>query len=425
MGLLDAPTDYARLRNIHRRGVDIAALFPVATEGQHNDGGPYTGANTFIQSKVRHVLQVPAQRIRLVYTNLAQRDDVRTTSIAIRAGVEISNVLGAGANLLHPVHFAGARDVTIAPGRYAVSDPLPMALPAGTVLWSRTLLTVTTGGDGWPTALRSTDAAWNEGTETGTGAPTDKTISGTISAVGNQSFYAPFLISGEPSAPKPFVVLDGDSILSGFGDSSNTWGRGFARRALDPAGIPYVHIAASGQTMGESTYYREWPLGGATDVIHETAINDLGTGTSLASMQNFWLQRWLRRAALGARVWQTTVTPRTTSTDSWATVGNQTPSLPSESTRTSLNDWLRDGAPINAAYAPQAVGASGGSVLRSGAAGHPLTGGYFDVADAVESARNSGRWKASHTSDGLHPNATGHIAAAAVVTPASFTRTSL
>lgn len=73
--------------------------------------------------------------------------------------------------------------------------------------------------------------------------------------------------------------------------------------------------------------------------------------------------------------------------------------------REKLNDWLRDGSPL-VDGAPAAIGTVG--ALRMGQAGHPLYG-LFEVADVVETARNSGRWKTDgtiqkYTKDGIHPN---------------------
>jgi hypothetical protein len=55
--------------------------------------------------------------------------------------------------------------------------------------------------------------------------------------------------------------------------------------------------------------------------------------------------------------------------------------------------------------------------------GHPVSA-YFEVADTVETARDSGIWKAGYvyTTDGVgvHPSATGHAAMAAAINTALF-----
>lgn len=56
-----------------------------------------------------------------------------------------------------------------------------------------------------------------------------------------------------------------------------------------------------------------------------------------------------------------------------------------------MNGWLRAGAPIDpSSFAPVAIGTSG--ALLAGAAAHPLYA-VFELADQVESARDSGLWK--------------------------------
>jgi lysophospholipase L1-like esterase len=117
-------------------------------------------------------------------------------------------------------------------------------------------------------------------------------------------------------------------------------------------------------------------------------INDITGGQNLAAMQARMQTVWAMLAAHGVTdIFQTTITPVTTSTDAWATVVNQTATA-TNGVRVSVNDWL-----------------------RSKPAG--ITG-ILEVADLAETARNSGIWKAGFTADGTHPNVTGHAALAAV-----------
>ncbi len=49
-------------------------------------------------------------------------------------------------------------------------------------------------------------------------------------------------------------------------------------------------------------------------------------------------------------------------------------------------------------------------IVRAGDTGHPLVG-YFDVADATESARDSGKWRVDlgvPSTDGIHPETVLH-----------------
>jgi hypothetical protein len=87
-------------------------------------------------------------------------------------------------------------------------------------------------------------------------------------------------------------------------------------------------------------------------------------------------------------VWLATVAPRTTSTDNWATVANQTP-VTGEAQRVAYNTSLRTSPPSWVA-------------------------GIFDVAAQVESSLNSGAWKATgtafgYTADGIHETTAGNL----------------
>jgi len=159
----------------------------------------------------------------------------------------------------------------------------------------------------------------------------------------------------------------------------------------------------------------------ARSVVLGLGVNDIGAGRSLATIKSDLISLWhLARDHLqaGGRVIQTTITPSCTSTDNFATLANQSAaanfSTSGNGTREQLNDWLRDGAPI-VSGAAASVGSS--PALRAGDAAHPIHA-VLDMADAVESARNSGRWRvdgnaAKWTADGLHPTSFAHKEAAA------------
>jgi hypothetical protein len=114
-------------------------------------------------------------------------------------------------------------------------------------------------------------------------------------------------------------------------------------------------------------------------------------------------------------VYQTTITPRTTSTDGWATVANQTVVAGCGQPRTDLNAWLRAGAPVNGSGTPVAIG-------TAGAVPCPYLTGIYDAAATVEDATDPTKWKAATvlTGDGVHPNATGHALMAAAINTAPF-----
>jgi lysophospholipase L1-like esterase len=192
------------------------------------------------------------------------------------------------------------------------------------------------------------------------------------------------------------------------------------RRAMNNQ-IPFINACLSGDSLGNSQKYRLNLINGCTDVITNMGVNDLVAAASVATVEQNMSTLWQNLSKFGARVWQTTITPKTSSTDTWATTGNQT-AFANNSNRTTVNDWIRAGAPLNASLAPVAIGTAG--ALLAGSSGHPLTG-YFETADQVETARNSGIWKVGsvYTTDGngLHPSSTGAAAMAATINTAYFT----
>lgn len=125
---------------------------------------------------------------------------------------------------------------------------------------------------------------------------------------------------------------------------------------------------------------------------------------------------WRTCADAGQRVHACTITPVDTS-GTFTTTAGQTAGA-HNATRAAVNDWIRAGAPINSttlAYVP--VGTVG--ALTAGQPGHPLID-WFETADTVETARNSGIWKANYTEDGTHPSSVGHAAMAAAIDTTRF-----
>jgi lysophospholipase L1-like esterase len=161
-------------------------------------------------------------------------------------------------------------------------------------------------------------------------------------------------------------------------------------------------------------------LNGCTAAICEYGINDLyDLGNNDVVVRGNLLKVWIELSVRGMKVYQTTITPRSTSTDGWVTTANQTPQNATiVAWRTTVNDWIRAGSPIDpTTKAAVAVGTSG--ALLAGQAGHPLTG-YFEIADLAETARNSSIWKAGYTTDGLHPTGTAAAALAAGIDVSKF-----
>lgn len=318
-----------------------------------------------------------------------------------------------------PVLFpGGVRPVTVSAGQTIVSLPLQIAIAANVTFVVR-VETAIVG----PSSLPETEVVYTNTFQAGdhvdaTGALTSS----------NAIFQGgPIAILGRMANPsKRTVAIVGDSIAEGYysgrtyngttGGGDNTANRGYLRAALG-TNFANVNVAVPGESVttlvngGGNGRLDLLRLCGCDYALCEYALNDLyALGRSASQVEADLVTMWkllVPRCPMG--VWQCTITPRSTSSDGWAAGGstNQNISGPTGNVqRILLNNWIRDGAPLDATLLTPVATGTGGA-LRAGSAGHPLKG-YFEIADLAESARDSGFWTAgSLTSDGVHPNGTG------------------
>jgi hypothetical protein len=355
--------------------------------------------------RVPHTVSWAATDLRLVYVGWANNSNTASPnyndvegpgSVTFGAAIEIGGTI-------FRVTFGGKAQTTLDAAGYVISDPLPLDVAAGDIVYSRTFVasgsyyTVkytgpfgTTGGGGWTV---TTDL-----TAPGSAAIADST--------GNPLF-APAAVVGKPTgtASKTCLVV-GDSIASGFGDynvvttgrllgNPAVTGGGFVNRAFYRDGIGLLKVSTPGDAVsnfvGNAGHSRRLAFAEAAGtMLCDYGRNDITNGRTLSQVQGDLLTAWGFGSKRGLRVFQTTITPRTTSTDGWLTSGNQT-STGNESVRVAMNAWLRAGAPISAGAAV-AVGTTGATL--AGQSGHPLYG-VLEVTDLVETARDSGIWKAA------------------------------
>jgi lysophospholipase L1-like esterase len=364
----------------------------IADNCQTLTSGASNGTDTADNSRVGMYARRDTSLLRVVCPNFnGNEGGDGLTPITLRASIEYP------AGVFTPVYFGvNGRDVVVQPAAFAVSDPIGVHIPADDLFWVRTYLTVSTGG-AWPRgfAVVATDGSRGNGFESGSSDTiTDKTTTGTID--GQFAFgYGVFVVDSGP-VDGASVAIFGDSIGSGQADSGvdGIYNSGFLVRALDAAALPWLRMTLPGENAGATLSKRLAWASACTHAIVQYGTNDY-PGGSLSTIQTNLARLWTVLATQGIKVYQTTITPRSTSTDSWATVENQTPTANSDSTKNQLNDWIRT-TPA------------------------PLTG-YFEVADTVESARNSGVWKAGFSDDGIHPNQTGHSTATTAIDTTHFT----
>lgn len=387
-------------------------------------------------SRSLHRMVADATDLRLVYSNWTttstgvDTDGNGATAPAVTASIEYSGTI-------YRVTFGGKITATPDAGGVLISDPIALVIPAGTLFYVRTY-------------INSTDWYGNSASyavaNTGGWSTSDLTAPGAAAVPDAVHWlFSPSAIIGLPlSRSQASVGIVGDSIATGQGSTTAVYSdppgatvsAGYIMRGLN-LGYGYINLARisdRAQNAAGNTWFRRLALlQFCSNVICQLGINDvLGSGgnRSLAQVQGDYLSIWKAAGARVPAVFQTTVTPSSASTDGWTTTVNQTANT-GNTTRVNLNNWLRAGAPI-VAGAAVAVGTSGAitcavydstrALVRSASGlGHPLTA-VFEVADLVESARDSGLWVVGATSDGLHPNNTGHgLAAGGIVTAALVT----
>lgn len=299
-------------------------------------------------------------------------------------------------NTFTQMTWSGATSVTIAPGAVVKSDVISLTVPPATKLWERTVnlnATVTN----FP-VIQTPSSSPSLGLDDGNSV-TDQGNSGTIAASDSFGFGAAALIGQIGTRNARSFLLIGDSIAFGFGDGGigALGGSGYLARALDVHGYPYCKMVVSGWTAGNLvSRIAAWNsfIGALsfTDMIQQLGVNDLAN-SSRSQAQLLADQQTIYGLCAGKKIFQTTITPETSSTDGWATTGNQT-FLSGTGTLSQLN----------------AVNAS----IRAVPAGVSVV---LDVADMVMSARDTDIWAAppSPTGDGIHPSTTKHASLAATI----------
>lgn len=323
--------------------------------------------------------------------------------------------------------FGGASSVVLPGGGFVLSDPLPIDVAVGDIVYVRVYIAAGTAYSNRGTGLNSVGGftATTDLTPTGSGAV------GTTLAL--NGFDAMCILGTPTGTSRPrSVVIQGDSIAAGIGDgafvgydigylpqvASNLYycGGGYLQRALS-GNAGSIMTAQQGDTMGNFVasqgHFRRSAVTRFTKyAIIEYGRNDISALQTPATLQANLLTQAYRNQAkgmFGSVV--CTITPYVSSTDSFATTGNQTTvSSTGESYRVSHNAWVRGGCPIVSGVAV-AVGTPG--ALLAGQPGHPILG-YIEVAYTVESAPDSGKWKAANraVTDAAITNGSGTLTSA-------------
>lgn len=334
---------------------------------------PSSGTYSNMTSRLTHYATAPTWDLKVTFGNFAGESN-GTANILIRASLESSN------GTIHPLTFNGQQFTVIEPGGMVESDSCAVVLSKGDKFYSRTYVS-TYPGDRWFLSELASFAE-DEGLTPGS----DLTRGGSVAA-SSAYIYAPMMITGRSRYSQPTIALIGDSIMrASDGDAALA----FVEVALGPnRGMNFGHMNIGQVSEDISEFVTESRrvlrmrlIKSCKYAVVNHGINDMFNSRTFTQMTNDAVTSWRVLTNAGLAVYQCTLTPLSTSTDGWTTLVNQTTHA-NNAARVSFNDWVRT-TPA------------------------PLTG-YFEVADSVESSRNSGKWAVSPvlTVEGIHPNTAG------------------
>ena len=338
--------------------------------------------------------------------------------LAAQLGVEPAGTqIGTNANAVIPVgiglHYDGLAPNTtllIPDGGFVITDPIRLSLAKGAPYAER-IATI-----GAPPGVQRTTMGVDYFSSANTwraGALTSTTL-----APGTGAASMDTITLGLPTQPAPWVCIIGDSIDYGIvggagttvdsGDSLQN--SGWVERGLQLAGgFGLLSITRTGDSLGDwyltqnRRFMRLGMLGQLAPVVNfgscvfvvSLCINDVTASTTSANI--IAMIQWLCQDLLAfnpAGLFYSTAMPGgVNSTDSYATVGNQSVSSVYDTNRKAVNTWIR----------------TGGGGLFSGLTGRTLTG-IIDRAAVVEvqNGPSGGVWQPNYTNDGTHPTQAVH-----------------
>ena len=430
-------TTFARTGRTLHRVIGAASALKLEFQNwytQPNSPGEVNNPNTVTY---RAAVEYPAGRWRQISgtttwsaaTSYAALDQVvysGSSYVALAAttiGTAPTSALGTEWQLVtrYAVTFVGQdanRRVTVTAGGSAVSLPLFLAVVEGQYLAVTTTVSTANAANVFSADIIGTGTGEfaldypSANPTVGTQDLVDINVTTETSLGTGTRVPMPSAVLGLGRTPETVrsVGLVGDSLIMGWLDSElDSHKKGFAVRAAEYEDVRYRRVPQGGDRMmywtAANAAKRLALVQPLTSVVCDLGSNDIANSRTLIQMQADAVAAWTEMGRQGARVFQTTITPKTTSTDAWATKANQTPVAPAYATggvRDTFNAWLRAGASITV----------NGNTLTMGMSGHPLTG-VIDISSAIEDTTDSHYWKSpGWTTDGAHPTAQGYDALA-------------
>lgn len=397
--------------------VAVPALQVVGNRGEIHLGqaGARGSTNNLQVARTRHYLGSQAtSELRLAfqdyYINATPAGEIAGNGYTARFNIEYNDLSVQGT-------FGGERDGVIAAGdAIVISDPiLPAAFglsefPANAQIWIRAEREYAVGAVSQfhrTTAFPTITITGERYMSAAAGTASKLDLTGALVADGGWTaqthVWVPLAILGRPVAPMMAVAGCGASIEMGVadddGDGSTTSG-GYLRQAcfdLDGAGlkIARMNLARSSETAAhfvDNNAKRLAILPYITHAFIGYGGGDYTAGSTLAATLTRQATSWAHLKGQGVPfVAQVSMSPKTNSTDSWATVANQTP-------RTGWAigaEWYEANATLEAAIDTDAN-----------------LDGFLDLWPTQVDGTATDKWKAASTSDGTHPNGTMSVSMA-------------
>lgn len=351
-----------------------------------------TTGNKQGMSRTAHVAKDAITSVRVGWANAYFGGKGATPSTDTSVGVGVSATITASieypANTFTQILFSGVATGTIPDLSLLISDTATVSIPSGATFWIRCFWNSTAG----IVYGGQRDAAAGDLYNVGVSGLTDQTMGGTITHnAGALPCYHPVMIAAKTTIDSYAIV--GDSIAAGYLDTESTDGlRGVVARSI-PSTATFLNLGQSGEKA--NNFLTNGPLRKllvpyCKNIITEYGRNDKDvSGNADATIRTNILAIWAI-AAPGAKKYQTTISPNTTSTDGWLTAGNQN----TDTSMDAFNAWVR--------------------------AGTGFTGmtGYIEVRDILDPGR-VGKWLTSpsppYTSDGLHPTSAAYALTSSAV----------
>lgn len=367
-----------------------SSLFEVVA-GTHA-GYPDKG-HSAIADALRASIRVP----HIIATDIEEIAFVIGTSGKATSGYTAHGIIYDNLGNKYPITSNGSASIRVDALGIVKTDFIKLKLKKDTTIHSVWCLDLDVAGSA-PAYI------WlNQENGSGIGKNQDWTLTGVLptfattpsdTTTSNGYGYSPIAVLGK-TVRQNVVSLDliGDSILDGVGENQPTYSssirtrmaNGYIERGLKNL-IGFSNWGVSNEFLNQftPTPNAEWvyrkrlfdfiPFNAA---IIEYPINDIKSGAAITAIRTNMnaLITFLKSKGVNT-IFLCTVTPVTTSTDTWATTANQTVTS-AEAVRVQHNTDVRTG--------------------------YYDVSGYFEAADKAETARNSGIWPAGYTQDGIHP----------------------